>query len=297
LKLAAIRELEYEAFLGFLGVRDSEDRLATYRQIEQRLSHDARAFFEDSPRLIRNGILLQGNLERYLALISRVLGFARPGKLATLFQFDDLDQQRRFLEGQWESRWWRLFKHTIARRSVVRLFCDDPGFHRFLPGDAVHRRVFDSIERYLWNNLARENHLLSLVFFGRYAHAAAMPLYLRSPMFQEIKAALETTSITIASAPMSEVLESSPAAWFDAFAISDIASYLEPEAFELLFEEIVRTGKPGARICSRRCLIPHELPSTCSGMIERDPELETRLARHDCAMVHEFLVGEIRCTG
>src|SRR4051812_20720498 len=61
LKIAAVRGLDHGAYLRFLGVRDADDRLATYeRHLRHQLSAGARRFFDGIPKAIGAGILFQG---------------------------------------------------------------------------------------------------------------------------------------------------------------------------------------------------------------------------------------------
>ena len=53
LKRAAIRVLEHEELLGFLGVHDSDRRLETYRRIATGLPGDARAFWDGRTDQVR----------------------------------------------------------------------------------------------------------------------------------------------------------------------------------------------------------------------------------------------------
>jgi hypothetical protein len=73
----------------------------------------------------------------------------------------------------------------------TEMFSRDPGFWRFVPPEVpLHRRIFDLIHRYLSNNLARESHLLQLVFYARYVYEPAMPIYLLPGSYERIREAL-----------------------------------------------------------------------------------------------------------
>ena len=297
LKVEALRALDHEDFLAFLGVRPSDGRRKTYeREIRPHLSPGAALFFDQHPRMIAKGVLFSGHLEKFFSTIAAIVHLTRPSRIIGLFGCEDLESQRRFIEREWNTRLWNLLGPNLCRRSFIHLFGDDPGFLRFLPNDlVVHRRVFDAINSYIWNNVARESHVLQLVFFGKYIYEPAMPLYLRQSTFGQIQEALKTTRIKVATAFISDVLASAPADTFDAFSLTDIASYLSEPVFHRLVANIVRTARPEARLCLRRCLLPLQLPAQDASVIQRDTALEERLKLHDHAIVHEFLVGKIKC--
>ena len=293
LKVAAMRALSYEPYLGFLGVRPARDRLKVYQDLRPALSDAARAYFDAHPEVVRRGALFQGSLERFLVHVARILHVVRPFWIKRLFSFDDIAEQRRFLEA-WDTRVWRFVGETLCRRSFLELFSRDPGFWRFVPREVpLHRRIFDLMHRYLCNHLARESHLLQLVFFARYIYEPAMPIYLLPGSYERIREALRTTHITILTAPAAAALATAAAASFDGYSIADVSSYLSDTDFGMLMDEVMRTARPGAQLCSRGIFVHRSLPPEHVHRVRRDHALEQRLAFDDLAMVHEFLVGTL----
>jgi len=218
----------------------------------------------------------------------------RPFWIKRLFSFQDIAEQRRFLEG-WDTKIWRFVVETICRRSLLELFSHDPGFWRFVPPDVpLHSRIFDLVHRYLCNHLARESHLLQLVFYARYVYEPAMPIYLQPGLYAGIREALKTTKITQVTAPVTEVLSQAADASFDAYSIADVSSYLSEVDFNSLMHEIMRTARPDARLCSRGIFVHRPLPAEYVPRVSRDPDLEKQLAFDDMAMVHEFVVGTVQ---
>jgi S-adenosylmethionine-diacylglycerol 3-amino-3-carboxypropyl transferase len=295
LKIAAMRALDYDAYLGFLGVRPAGERLDVYQRIRPALSAAAQAYFDSHPKIVKRGALYQGSLERFLVHVSRAVHLIRPFWIRRLFRFEDVDEQRRFLEG-WDTRLWRFVVETICRRSLLELLSRDPGFWRFVPPEVpLHRRIFDLIHRYLCNHLARESHLLQLVFYARYIYEPAMPIYLRPEPYARIRETLETTKITPVTAPVTDVLAKAADRSFDAYSIADVSSYLSEADFGALMDQIMRTAHGEARICSRGIFVHRPLPAEYLACVRRDRDLEQRLAFDDMAMVHEFMVGSVQC--
>ena len=294
LKIAAMRALSHEPYLAFLGVRPARDRLKVYRDLRPALSDAAGAFFDAHPQIVRRGALFQGSLERFLVQVARISHVVRPFWLRRLFSFDDITEQRQFLDG-WDTRAWRFVGETLCRRSILELFSRDPGFWRFVPPEVpLHRRIFDLMHRYLCNHLARDSHLLQLVFFARYIYEPAMPLYLLPGSFERIREALKTTQVTIVTAPAAAALADVADGSFDGYSIADVSSYLSETDFGILMDEIMRTARADARLCSRGIFVHRPLPSDHVRQVRRDHNLERRLSFDDLAMVHEFLVGTLQ---
>ena len=294
LKIAAMRALPYEPYLAFLGVRPARDRLKVYQRLRSDLSDAAQAFFDANPQIVRRGALFQGSLERFLVHVARVTHVVRPIWLNRLFKFDDIAKQRHFLEG-WNTRAWRFVGETLCRRSFLEMFSRDPGFWRFVPPEVpLHKRIFDLMHRYLCNHLARDSHLLQLVFFARYIYEPAMPIYLLPGSFERIREALKTSRITIVTAPAAAALADMPDGSFDGYSIADVSSYLSEADFGTFMDEIMRTARADARLCSRGIFVHRPLPPAQVHHVRRDHNLERRLSFDDLAMVHEFLVGTLQ---
>jgi S-adenosylmethionine-diacylglycerol 3-amino-3-carboxypropyl transferase len=294
LKIAAMRALDYEPYLGFLGVRPARDRLKVYKSFRSDLSKAAGAFFDAHPQIVRRGALFQGSLERFLVHVARVSHVVRPIWLNRLFKFDDIEKQRHFLDG-WNTRAWRFVGEMLCRRSFLELFSKDPGFWRFVPPEVpLHRRIFDLMHQYLRNHLARDSHLLQLVFFARYIYEPAMPIYLLPGSYERIREALKTTKITIVTAPAAAALADIPDGTFDAYSIADVSSYLSEADFGTFMDEIMRTARADARLCSRGIFVHRPLPPEHVHRVHRDHNLERKLAFDDLAMVHEFVVGKLQ---
>jgi S-adenosylmethionine-diacylglycerol 3-amino-3-carboxypropyl transferase len=293
LKIAAMRALSYEPYLAFLGVRRARDRLKVYQGLRPALAHAAGAYFDAHPELVRRGVLFQGSLERFLVHVSRISHAVRPLWIRRLFKFDDIAKQRHFLDG-WNTRAWRFVGEMLCRRSFLELFSRDPGFWRFVPPEVpLHRHIFDLMHRYLCNHLARESHLLQLVFFARYIYEPAMPIYLLPGSFERIREALKATQVTIVTAPAAAALADVADRSFDAYSIADVSSYLSEADFGTLMDEIMRTARAEARLCSRGIFVHRPLPPDHVHRVRRDHNLERRLSFDDVAMVHEFLVGTL----
>jgi S-adenosylmethionine-diacylglycerol 3-amino-3-carboxypropyl transferase len=293
LKIAGMRELDHAGYLAFLGVRPSAQRLATYERLRPRLSPGAQAFFDARAPLVMGGVLMQGKLEQFLSRLAKLMRFAHPLGVSRLFAFDDLADQRRFLE-RWDMLLWRAIAKNVARRWVMQVFSGDPGFYRYVPTDiALHRAIYDRIYGYFWNHLARENPLMQIVFFGRYVYEPALPIYLNAATYERTKAALEHVHIETITATVHDALDYGAPQAFDAFSISDISSYLDDAAHHQLFERVLGAARPGAVLCSRSNIHHRPLAAEHAQRVARDPALERQLAIDDHSCVHEFLVGRI----
>jgi S-adenosylmethionine:diacylglycerol 3-amino-3-carboxypropyl transferase len=120
-----------------------------------------------------------------------------------------------------------------------------------------------------------------------------MPIYLLPGSFERIREALKATQVTIVTAPAAAALADVADRSFDAYSIADVSSYLSEADFGTLMDEIMRTARAEARLCSRGIFVHRPLPPDHVHRVRRDHNLERRLSFDDVAMVHEFLVGTL----
>jgi len=293
LKVAGMRALEHAAYLEFLGVRPCRERLVTYAALRDALSPAARAFFDARLALIRNGVLFQGKLERYLRQISKVLQLIRPFGVKRLFAFDDIAEQRAFIR-KLDSLMFRTVAETACRRGMVRLFSGDPGFYRYVPEDvALHRAIYAGVIAHFNACLARDNPLMQLVFFGRIIHEDALPPYLNAATYPAIRAQLAELQLSVRTCTIQSAFNEIGPRALDAFSLSDISSYLDDAAHAQLFRSVLTAASSGARLVSRSNIHHRPLLPEHARRIARDPALEAELAVTDHSCVHKFLVGDV----
>ena len=295
LKIAGIRALSHAEYLGFLGVRPSADRLATFARLRPRLTPGAQHYFDSRKGMLKAGVLFQGNLERFLVrYIARLVRLARPFWVRRLMAATTLERQRPLLH-ETGTRLWRALISNLCRRRFLEWFSAEADFWRFVPREIpLHTRIVACIFDHLENHLARDNHLLSLIFNGRYTNEDALPAYLRPEPFERIRKALSHTRMRLVSGTVGDVLHQAPPCSIDGFALSDISAYLDDLSYRGLIEQVLRTARKGARLCSRGVLYHRDLPPECARRLQRDPELEQEFARDDASMVHAFMVGELK---
>jgi S-adenosylmethionine-diacylglycerol 3-amino-3-carboxypropyl transferase len=293
LKVAGMRELDHAGYLRFLGVRDGDDRLATYQRIRGELGTGARSFFDAHPSLISDGVLFQGRLERYFDRLSRILQWTPPLGLRALFECEDIDQQRKWLR-KLDTTAFRLFAETACRRSVLRAFSGDPGFYRYVPREvALHRVIYAGVMEHFRHYLARDNPLMQTIFFGRIIHESALPHYLHAQSYERVRAALAKVKLVTITASMDQALEEAGPAAFDALSLSDISSYLDDVAHDQLFAAVLDAARPGAILCSRSNIHHRPLLHAQAARLQRERALEHELSISDHSCVHKFLIGRV----
>jgi S-adenosylmethionine-diacylglycerol 3-amino-3-carboxypropyl transferase len=285
LKMAAMRELDSEAYLAFLGAAPHANRKEAFKRIEHQLDCDTRHFWLKHQKAIAKGVIYQGAMERFVKKVAAAISFFRKEKVNRLFSMQDLEEQRQFVRQQWNSPAW---KKTFD-------ICQDPGlFNRDNSSFTLKSYIYDRINASLNRHLARESILLSLLFKGDVSKEGFSPYMMPEniPIIQKRLNRLSTKNADIVS-----YLESVSEPTFDCFSLSDVASYISKEEFVRLLRGVYRTARPGARFSIRQFLSSREIPDELKPFFVRDKALEKRLEKEDRCFVYRYMVGTISKKG
>jgi S-adenosylmethionine-diacylglycerol 3-amino-3-carboxypropyl transferase len=284
--MAALKRLQYDDFLQFLGVRKSSRRPDLFKTLKGHLTPATRAFWETRPQLIQEGFLGRGRYEKFIALFRSLLRALQGRKrIEGVFASDSLQQQRNYFERAWNTRRWRsIFKVFFSKQVLGRrgLSAD---YFQFDDGSTSFAESFLGRTRHALTELpVRDNYFLSQYFLGRYLDEAYMPAYLLERNFEVIAGRIDR--VRIFTGDMKHWLADQPAASFDCFALSNICELMDHQDTLKTFQEVVRTARPGARMSFRNLMINRTVPDQLSDTILRDNALSTALKTNDRSFVY-----------
>jgi S-adenosylmethionine-diacylglycerol 3-amino-3-carboxypropyl transferase len=291
LKMAAIRHLEYQEYLGFVGVVPFSRRGHVYRGIRGSLSADARSFWDNHTTMIEEGVIYQGRWERYFRRLARLVTLARPRLLDKLFSCGCIGDQSRAWCEDWDDALWRTFLRLISSRTVWKVAFGDPGFYRHVPDQfSIYKYLNKRFTFAFENILVRTSPFATLLFYGKYDAKGALPLYLRKEHYKTLRDGLPCMQIVTQS--LLEYLEKGQRNRFQKYSLSDFASYTSVIEYEMTWKGIIRTATKGARICERQFLVKRETPRDVRPYVTRIGSLEEELAATDDSLFYTFVVAE-----
>jgi S-adenosylmethionine-diacylglycerol 3-amino-3-carboxypropyl transferase len=292
LKMAAYRALEAEEMLQFLGVKPSLSRLQVYRALRLSLTDSARAHWDLHLKDLEQGVIYAGRWEQFFRLLASVFGRLRSKQIDRLFACTTVEEQAEYWERQWEGTAWSAFLRIAFQRWLWVYVLKEPGAK--LIGREVNaaKLIGQCFARAARHGLFRDSPWAWLVFRGKYDADAALPLHLQPAHHRRIRERLDRIQIITDS--VTTVLASQPADSIDAFSISDISSYASAADHALLWKEILRSAKPGAKICERRFLVRYPTDKLEATGLVRNRSLEQRLELQDDSVVYDFVVGTLK---
>jgi S-adenosylmethionine-diacylglycerol 3-amino-3-carboxypropyl transferase len=289
LKRAAIRALEYDPLLRFLGVRDAapQDRAETYARIAGRLPADARAFWNARPEDVRAGIVHAGKFERYFRTFRRRVVPLFHGRDAVEQLLADKDRKAReaFYANVWDNWRWRLMFRVFFSRRVMGLMGRDPEFFRYVEGSVADRILQRT--RYAFTVLpTHSNPYLNFIFTGDFG--ATVPRYLERSRFDALREAMDRVTAVRASAEDAARAHGP----FDGFNLSDIFEYLDPPTCAAMYGVLLDHSRPGARFAYWNMLVPRRRPEQLASRVKAHTERADALYSVDRAFFYSAFVLE-----
>jgi len=291
LKAAAMQAFDIEKYQAFLGITEHSDRLSLLSFLIPHLSFETIEFWKMRAKMIQKGIIYQGTTEKLCKILGKIIHFLRGSKVKKLFSFNDIEEQKQFIEKEWNNKIWKIAVQTALHPYLTRLFLKDPGLYAYL-GEQIQPGVYilDRMNNCLSQHLAKNALLVSLALKG-YVCEDALPPYLIREGIERIKPrlpCLQTKTENILS-----FLQSAPEGSIDVFSLSDVASYVSADEFGKLQKALFRAAAKGARFCMRQFMSNHHLLPELSEYFQRDEVLEKRLEQEDRCFVYRFMVGTI----
>lgn len=290
LKRAAIRALDHAELLGFIGARESTDRIATYRAIAGQLPDAARAFWDARPDEIASGVVHAGKFERYFATFrDRVVPLIHSrGIVRELLAEKDRRARTAFYGDVWDNWRWRLLFRLFFSRRVMGLMGRDPEFFRYVEG-SVAQRILRRTEYAFTVLPTHSNPYLNFIFTGGFG--PTLPRYLDPARYAQLRAGMDR--ITFVRGAVQDVAVSH--APFDGFNLSDIFEYLDPPTCTAIYDRLVDAARPAARFAYWNMLVPRRRPESVADRVRSLTERADALLAVDRAFFYSaFVLEEVK---
>jgi S-adenosylmethionine-diacylglycerol 3-amino-3-carboxypropyl transferase len=264
LKKAAFRVLTHPQLLEFFGVTRSNNVHALFQRLKPALPGPARAYFEDSPHLLRNGLLGHGRYERFVAAFRRALRLLQgTRKIHELLTAKSAAAQSAFYDTVWNTPQWRLLftlffnRYVLARRGLAADY-----FH-FADSSMSFAHSFEQRTKLALTTLpAHQNPFIAYYLCGAFT-TQSLPLYLRAEHFDTIRNRIDRLSVT--QLDVREFEQHVGRARFNSVCLSNV--------FELMSDTETQAALAGAA----RCLAPNGVLTLRNLMIPRTADTASGL--------------------
>lgn len=306
LKIEAARRLpDYESFFQFFGVGEGAENVKNYyKYIQRYLDPVTRNFWESasktSPWLKRIQYFEKG-FYKYSKLgwlihfshrVARILG----SDLNRLFECQTLEEQEKFFDEVMAPyfdnafvKWFSQSPLTVFSLGIppnqYRLMLQECGEDGGMIQDFRRR-----LKKLICGFPIQENYFAWQALRGRYdtEQRQSIPDYLKEENFELLRERCSSVNTRIVS--LNEFLVERPANSMDKFVLLDSQDWMPPEVIADLWTQIVRVGKPGAKIIFRTAgkISPLELalPPSLLNCLEVEKEKAVQLDQQDRSAIY-----------
>lgn len=295
LKLAALRHLDWYAYVSFLGARPAHDRVETYQRLRTHLRDEVRAVFDAQLPAIARGIIHVGRFQRYLSgFRTKVLPLVHGRPIVEeMMTIEDRDARDAYYTRTWDNRRWRALFTVFFGRAVMARLGRDPAFFRYVEQKDVGRAFLARARRALVETSPRENHFLQYAVLGRYPDLEHGPHYLRESKFTALRAA--TDNLRIVHGDLESLLGTLATGAVSKFYLSDLFEWVAPDHHAAMLRAIARVSRPGARLVYWNLLVPRSRPAELADRIAVHDDEARALSARDLAFVYDsFHVESVR---
>jgi S-adenosylmethionine-diacylglycerol 3-amino-3-carboxypropyl transferase len=301
LKLAALAHLpDHDTFRTFFADANKRENVDAYHAyLRANLDAKTRKYWESRDRLGRRRIgYFSSNLYRHGLLGN----FITAGHwLARVHGADP----RRVLTARTRGEQRRIFDSELAplfAKRHIRWLLDKPSalfglgippsqFTALKGSEASMADVLRArLERLACDFDLRDNYFAWQAFGRRYATntRAPLPPYLKRESFDKLRK--RAADMTVVHASLTEHLASKPARSLDAYVLLDAQDWMTDEQLSALWNEIVRTAKPGGRVIFRTAgedtILPGRVPEAVLSRFSYDRERCRALTAKDRSSIY-----------
>lgn len=275
LKAAAIRRLEYDRVLAFLGFTPSVQRSKLFKEIKSDLPLATRRYWEERMELIERGIIHCGKFEKYFRLFAeRFLPFVHTQeKIEKLLSEKSEEAQATFYHKEWNKfRWHLLFKLFFSRR-VMGSLGRDPAFFEQVQG-SVAKEIYRRSADHLSSKAAQSNPFLHYIFQGNFG--GKLPFYLRPENFAAIRNNLDR--LKLCEGYVQEAGRQFRS--FHAMNLSNIFEYMPAKVFKYTTGQLAELAAPGCRFGYWNLLVSRIMAEVNQNLIHH-AEYSAQLSKND----------------
>lgn len=293
LRKAAIRRLDLQGYLAFVGEEECSRRLQTWALIAPELPSYAKEYWEARLDAIRTGVQQSGTTERFYRFVSSHLRTLLGGEvLHALLNAPSIEAQRALFARHFERDVTQAVLRVLLAKSTHLLFFPAFMFDKAQEHDfaAFFAKQF---EREVCARPLRGNYFLSQLFFGRYLvdDPRGVPPYLTEVGYAAAKRNLH--KLRLSGAPLHAALERERGV--DAFFVSNVFDWCNSELMESTCASMLSSARPGATLLYRNMLSESALPSCLTQRFTRDETRSRLLHEQDRSILYRGLsIGTIR---
>ena len=285
LKREAIKRLDREKIIEFLGFAESKNRWEIYQSIAPQLQKETQNYWSKHKATIENGIITEGKFEKYLAsFANKILPLIHnKRKIQELFEQKSEGEQKQFYDSKWNSRRWRFLFKIFFSKKVMGIFGRDPAFLEQVEVN-VGTTIMTNAGNHISTTHAQNNPFLYYCLKGNFGEN--LPRYLLSENYIKIKSNIDKLELHFGYAQEAATKYGK----FNSFNLSNIFEYMNPEVFKLTTESMIESAAKGARFAYWNLMVPRVMSEVDNRLVRIEDQQEW--AKRDQGFFYKQFVAE-----
>ena len=251
MRLAALRELDFEQFEQLLGYRDVAPsvRQAIFSDLD--LSSPCRDYMRKVfTKQNWDSILYLGRWERFLLTLSKGVVAISGKKCTGLLECENLEEQKEYLESTFPKKRWKLslmllgnsafFNSVLYKGSFPKKNIPESFFEYY---NLVYDRIFNTM-------LVRDNFYMNLLLAGKLKYPNAHPPEANQDYFDKAKEGAQSCEVTFVKESLVDYLKAGKA-HTDFVSLSNVPSYFTGDMEKNFLQMIRKNINPNGLVVSR----------------------------------------------
>lgn len=276
LKREAIRHLEYEEVLQFLGFKVYEDRIKIYDKIRPYLPEQTKTYWDQHKEQLSKGIIHEGKFERYFQLFAnKILPWIHTKKhVADLLSEKSGEEQEKYYDKIWDNWRWRFMFKLFFSKTIMGKYGRDP---EFLKQVDVHvgRTIYNKAATHLKSKGAQQNFILNYNLTGDFG--SLLPHYLEPENYLLVKQNLDKLHVFQGYAEDTIIQYGK----FDYMNLSNIFEYMTPELFTNTARGLLNGLNPGGKLAYWNLMVTRSVAGQFPDEMKNEEALSKELSALD----------------
>lgn len=275
LKFIAIKNLDFNKYLEFIGIKKCKNRVHIFNQLTPLLNQKSKLYFQNNIKLIKKGIIHVGKFDKYLQIFSKkVLPFLiSPFAIKKAINTDNREYQHKIYQKIWNNWRWRLIGKVFFGKSVMQKMGRHKVMFKYNDKKSTGSIYLDRAEEFLKNGSTHKNHYLDYILSGNFSEN--LHYYLQKTIFESLK---NKQKIKFTNTDILSFLKSMPDNSINKYNLSDVFESMNNDETEAVFKEILRTASNNARIIFWNNLVERDVPTNLKSNFKQDIDLQNKLA-------------------
>ncbi|MFZ4714639.1 MAG: DUF3419 family protein [Bacteriovoracaceae bacterium] len=243
LRLAAIKSLDYEEYLFFLGYQKKwkdQDPLKTRLEFFNRMSLNSEEKFYWEERKVLwmpNGVIYLGKWEKHFMMLGRLFQKITFSNLDPIFAAKSLEEQKPLVKKYWARNAFKFYTQIVLNAYVSNKLLykgfyagsDELRTSSLTPAELIFQE-FNHVFDHTW---ARSNYFLQLIFLNEVRYPEAFPAEATKEIFNKVK--MSQTKVIY---HQKNLLQLAKEQAHDFYSLSDTFSYLTDTEAQEFFRDL-----------------------------------------------------------